>query len=304
MILRSANGRRSLAASLSLAVAALALASCGATPTSAGVVDVVAAEVQYGDVLSQIGGRYVHVTSLISNPAADPHNFEASPRVAQAISSATLVVQNGDGYDAFMNKLESASASPSRVVLSVAALLERRSAANPHLWYVPTAMPLLAASVTRSLATILPRRAEYFRQRDAGFVTSWRRVTSALAAARRAVGGDVVATTEPVGDYLLAAMGLRNDTPFRFQADVMNGIDPSPEDIVAERTLLARHRVTALVYNAQVTSPVTRLVVDQAIQDHVATVPVYEIMPAGLHVQTWMLATISALGAALKGGGR
>lgn len=291
--------RRVTAATMALTLGSIALAGCTPGHATPGVIDVVGAEVQYGDVLAQIGGRYVQVTSFMTSPSTDPHNFEASPSVARAIASARLVVQNGAGYDAFMNKLESASSNPSRVVLSVAAMLDEVSAANPHFWYAPTTMPLVAGYVTNVLAQIAPQHAAYFRERDAQFVTSWRQVTAALAKARRKFAGDAVATTEPVGDYLLAAMGLDNLTPFRFQADVMNGVDPSPEDIVAQQDLMAHHRVAILVYNAQVSSPVTQSLRDLALRDHVAIVPVYEIMPVRMHVQSWMLSTISTLEAAL-----
>ena len=304
MILEKSRRRRVGAAVMALALGALALAGCNSGRATPGVIDVVGAEVQYGDVLAQIGGRYVNVDSLMTSPSTDPHNFEASPRVAQLLATAQLVVQNGAGYDAFMNTLEAASASPSRVVLSVAAMLDRRTAVNPHFWYAPSTMPVVARFVATSLAKIAPQHASYFHARELRFVGQWRRVSAALAAARRAVGGDRVASTEPVGDYLIDAMGLVNLTPFRFQADVMNGIDPSPQDIVTQDNLIARHQIVALVYNAQVSSPLTQSMRELARHDHVAVVPLYEIMPAHEHVQTWILSTIAALVAASSTRGR
>ena len=288
---------------MALTLGSIGLSGCAAQHTPPGVIAVVGAEAQYGDLLSQIGGRYVQVTSFMTSPSTDPHNFEASPSVARTISSAQLIVQNGAGYDVFMNKLESATSNPSRVVLVVAALLDERSAANPHFWYAPTTMPLVAEHVANSLEKIAPRHAEYFRAKLAEFVSSWRPVTSAIQTARRDFAGQPVASTEPVGDYLFTAMGLSNLTPFRFQADVMNGIDPAPEDIVIQQDLIVHHRVAALAYNAQVSSPVTQALSNLALQDHVATVPIDEILPAHLHVQSWMLSTIAALEEPLKMGG-
>jgi zinc/manganese transport system substrate-binding protein len=266
------------------------------------VINVVGAENQYGDVLAQIGGAYVHVTSVMSNPSTDPHNFEASPSVARSIAAAEVIVQNGDGYDAFMNQLESASLSSKRKVVVVAQLRHATTAANPHLWYDPATMPAVAKVVSADLVSIEPLHAQYFRAREAAFVSQWQRVTAAITTARRLDAGQSVATTEPVADYLLAAMGLNNRTPFRFQADVMNGVDPSPEDIVVQRNLLERHQVKAFCFNAQVSSPVTLALINLATQDHVPTVAVYETMPTGLHVQTWMLAEIAAIEAALTHG--
>jgi len=302
MVLRKRPPRhRILLMALALATGSLTLGACNSihsNPSMPGVVDVVGAEVQYGDVISQIGGDYVHVTSIVNNPNTDPHNFEASPRVAQAIASAKLIVQNGAGYDAFMNQLESASPSSTRVVITVSKLLNDVGAINPHLWYLPATMPLVAKGVTEALVKAAPQHAAYFRARQAAFLAQWGRVTAAIAAARLQFRGAPVATTEPVADYLLSAMGLVNLTPWRFQADVMNGIDPAPQDIVTQQDLIAHHAVRALCFNAQVSSPVTVSLRNLATNDHVPTVAVYETMPTRLHVQTWMLAEISAIEAA------
>ena len=285
-----------------LVMGAWGLAGCAPARTTSGAIDVVGAEVQYGDVLSQIGGAYVHVTSIMSNPNTDPHNFGATPGVARAVAQAALIVQNGAGYDSFMDPLEAASSNPSRVVVSVASLRHQTSAANPHFWYDPATMPMVAAAVSDDLAKLAPAHAAYFRAREATFVRSWRAVTSTIDAARRQFVGRRVATTEPVGDYLLSAMGLVVATPFRFQANVMNGVDPSPQDVATQRHLLTSHLVDALCYNAQVTSPVTQSLVDLAGQNHVALVAIYETMPHGLHVQSWMRAEIAAVAGALAHG--
>jgi zinc/manganese transport system substrate-binding protein len=103
-----------------------------------------------------------------------------------------------------------------------------------------------------------------------------------------------------VADYLLTALGLDNLTPFRFQADVMNGVDPSPEDIAFQQSLFARHRVKVFCYNAQVSSTVTTSLRSLAESSGVPVVAVYETMPTpGYDYQSWMLAEIGALTKAL-----
>lgn len=302
MVLKKGRGAARFSAVLGLVGGSLGLAGCTPNHSTPGLINVVGAEVQYGDVMSQIGGAYVHVTSIVNNPNTDPHNFEASPQVAQVIASARLIVQNGAGYDAFMNQLESASPSPTRVVVTASNFFGHGATTNPHLWYQPSTMVLVAKAVVDSLVTTAPRHAAYFRGRAAAFLRQWTRVTAAIATARQRYAGESVATTEPVADYLLSAMGLVVRTPLRFQADVMNGVDPSPEDVVTQQRLITGHVVRALCFNAQVSSPVTLSLRNLATKDHVPTVAVYETMPTGLHVQTWMLAEISALGAALAHG--
>ena len=128
--------------------------------TRPGVIAAVGAENEYADVISQIGGQYVQVTAIMDNPNTDPHSFEASPQVAEDVSAAQLVVQNGLGYDTFMNRIEAAAPDAHRKVVDVQTLLGLPDAtANPHLWYKPTTMPAVANAVADDLAELDPDHA-------------------------------------------------------------------------------------------------------------------------------------------------
>ena len=170
--LRQRRGRRFRRAAAVVAiglVAPVSLAACGSAGSasgvsSTGVVSVVAAENQYGNVAEQIGGRYVHVVSVESNPNTDPHTYEVSPDVAREVSGARLAIQNGVGYDSFMNKIEGASPNSKRRVIDVQNLLGLPdSTPNPHLWYDPKTMPAAAKAMGYDLAAIDPAHAAYFR---------------------------------------------------------------------------------------------------------------------------------------------
>ena len=294
--------RRALVAATVLAVVALALSACNApSPKASGQVRAVGAENEYANVISQIGGRFVQTSAIMSNPNTDPHTFEASTSVARSVASAQLVVQNGVGYDAFINQLESASPNSTRDVIDVQSLLGLPlDTKNPHLWYNPTVMTKVAVKVEKDLARIDPRHDHYFAQRLYAFQTSVLHLDAAIADFRHRFSGTAVATTEPVADYLLTALGLDNLTPFRFQADVMNGVDPSPEDIAFQQSLFATHRVKVFCYNAQVSSTVTTSLRSLAESSGVPVVAVYETMPTpGYDYQSWMLAEIGALTKAL-----
>jgi zinc/manganese transport system substrate-binding protein len=199
------------------------------------VVNAIGAENEYADVLSQIGGRYVHVSSILNNPNTDPHTYESSPSVAQEVSAAQLIVQNGVGYDTFMNKVESASPSSSRkIVVAQHVLGLPTDTPNPHLWYDPKTMPAVARVMASNLSTLQPSHAAYFQANLTKFNTSLQPWLTAIASFKTQYGGTAAATTEPVADYLLTAMGINNMTPFRFQANIMNGVDPNPQDITLE----------------------------------------------------------------------
>lgn len=260
------------------------------------------AESQYANVISQIGGRYVTATAIMSNPDADPHSFEASPSVARTLEDARLIVQNGAGYDTFMQKIEGATPRKGRIVLDVRRLLGLpRSLPNPHLWYSPRTMPTLAAALARALTRLEPSHARYFATRARRFDASLHPWLSALRRLRLRYPHAAVATSEPVADYLLAAAGTTNLTPWPLQADIMNGVDPPAQDITAQENLLNGDRVRAFVYNRQVTDSATQTFEAIARRAGVPTVGVYETMPRGSSYQRWMLAQTHALARALAG---
>jgi zinc/manganese transport system substrate-binding protein len=111
-----------------------------------------------------------------------------------------------------------------------------------------------------------------------------------------------VATTEPVGDYMLAAVGALIRTPWELQADIMNGVDPAPQDISLQDALLSGHGVKLFLYNQQVTDSLTQSFLKTAAAHHVPVVGVYETMPLGYSYQSWMLAEVRALRRAILDG--
>jgi zinc/manganese transport system substrate-binding protein len=290
-----------VAVALAATVAAVwsgdASAVLASTGPGSGKIVAVGAESEYADVISQVGGRYVQTSAIMSNPNTDPHTFEASIAVAREVGGAQLVVQNGLGYDSFMDSIESATPSGDRTVINVQRLLHRPdSTPNPHLWYDPATMPEVASAVAASLSAIQPSHRAYFAANAAAFKASLASVTAAVESFKSAYAGVPVATTEPVADYLLAALGADNRTPWAFQADIMNGVDPSPQSVAAQRGLFTGHKVQAFLYNQQVSDTLTQSFITLAKQNNIPVVGVYETMPApGYDYQTWMRAEVRDL---------
>jgi zinc/manganese transport system substrate-binding protein len=276
----------------------------GSNATKPGVINAVGAENEYANVLGQIGGRYVHVTSILNNPNTDPHTFESSPSVAEEVSSAQLIVQNGVGYDTFMNKIEQASPSSTRKVITVQTVLGLpNTTENPHLWYDPSTMPKAAKAMTKALDEIQPNHATYFNAKLNAFLRSLEPWFHAIAAFRSKNKDVTAATTEPVADYLLTAMGIKNLTPWQFQADIMNGVDPAPQDVSVENGFFTHHTVKIFCYNQQVVDALTTSIRQTALKEGVPVVGVYETMPTpGYNYQTWMLAEVHAIENAIVSG--
>ena len=280
--------------------------ACSSTPTAHSDASILAvgAENEYANVISQIGGKYVRVTAIMSNPNTDPHTFEASPKVAQVVSAAQLVVQNGVGYDPFMDKIEAAAPDSKRKVIDVQTLLRLPdNTSNPHLWYGPSTMPAVAKAVADDLSALAPSHESYFKANLAKFNGSLKTWGQALANLKASFPNAPVATTEPVADYMLQAAGIDNRTPWPLQADIMNGVDPSAQDITQERNLFTEHQVKVFLYNQQVTDSLTRSFLALAHANGIPVVGVYETMPTpGYDYQSWMLAEVNALHKALADG--
>ena len=300
-----------LAAALPL-VAALLASACSSSSSAAGggstdaaasttKITAIGAENEYADVISQVGGKYVQASSIMSNPNTDPHSFEASPAVAREISAAKLIVQNGVGYDDWASTIENADPSDGRQVINVQQLLGLPdSTPNPHLWYKPTTMPAVANAIATDLGQIDPAHASYYKANAASFIASLSAWTTAIGAFKSAHPGTAVATTEPVADYMLQAAGTDNLTPWTFQADVMNGTDPSPQDTELQNSLFTQHKVKVFLYNQQVTDSLTESFIKLATENGIPVVGVYETMPTpGYTYQSWMLAEVNALNKAV-----
>jgi zinc/manganese transport system substrate-binding protein len=203
-----------------------------------------------------------------------------------------------------MNKIEAASPSSSRKIIDVQTLLGLPdSTPNPHLWYLPRTMPAVAQALVGDLSAIQPSHAAYFAANAKRFDASLKPWYAALKAFAAKYPHTAVATTEPVGDYMLQAAGTVNLTPWTLQADIMNGVDPSAQDVTAQNGLFSARRVKVFLYNQQVTDSLTENFLAEAHRDGIPVVGVYETMPVpGYNYQSWMLAEVDALRKAVADG--
>jgi zinc/manganese transport system substrate-binding protein len=288
------RGRLSWAVFGGLAGVAMAVSAAQATP-----IEIVAAENFYGDIAGQIGGDAVAVTSILTNPDRDPHEFEANATTARAIAGAAIVVYNGADYDPWVVKLLSASPSPSRKIIVVAELVGNKAGDNPHLWYEPSTMPAFAKALAATLTRFDPGRASDFAHRLALFRASLRPLDARIVALRRKYAGTPVTATEPVFGYMADALGLamRNRG---FQLAVMNGTEPGASAIAAFQRDLGFRAVKVLFYNAQTTDALTARMRRIAQEAGIPVVGVMETEPPGKDYQEWMLSQLDALDRALS----
>ncbi len=265
-----------------------------------GKIAVVAAQNFYGDIGGQIGGDRVSVTSVLMNADQDPHLFEPSPAVARQIADAQIVIANGAHYDEWVDKLLKTAPRPNRTVISAGKLMKARHGDNPHLWYNPATLPVVAKAIAAALSKTDSAHAAAYSERLAKTLANLDRISQRVAQMRAKHAGTPVAATEPVFGLMADALGLtmRNQ---KFQRALMNETEPSARDIAAFEDDLKKGRVKVLIYNKQVSEKLAERLVTIARTAKVPVVAVTETQPADASFEDWMLSQLDALDKALTG---
>jgi zinc/manganese transport system substrate-binding protein len=283
-------------------IATSALTACGSVASADdGVIQVVAGENFWGDVVQQVGGSHVKVTSVISNPDDDPHEYESSSRNAIAVATSQLVIENGLGYDGFIGKLVESSGAHPKVIDVADVLGVSGEDPNPHLWYDAARLPRVAAAIAGQLGALDPKDKATFEANAQAFDQSLQPLLDVIAQIKDRYRGAKIAYTERVPGYLIDAAGLELGIPASFSQAVEEGSDPSPQDTVAFDDAIKHRTVKVLLYNAQVTDAQTTQIKQLAADSGVPIVGVTETMPPTYqHLQDWQLAQARELLAALQ----
>jgi zinc/manganese transport system substrate-binding protein len=266
---------------------------------------VLAGENTWGDIARQIGGPDVSVISLINDSSTDPHDYESNPIDAAAVARARIVIENGAGYDDFLDKLL-AAAGGSKQVLNVQRIAglsgSAADSANPHFWYSPEYVTKTAHAIEQQLQADEPAHAASFRANLATFLKAYQPYIDTIAEIRRTYGGQAVAYTERVPGYLIDAAGLRLGVPASFAQAIEDGTDPTPHDTAQFDAALKERKVKVLLYNAQVVDDRTKAAKETATQAGVPVVGILENLPKDQpSFQAWQISQAKALLSALGG---
>jgi len=163
------------AAVAALIVVAFGLYACSpsgrSTASPGGPLNVVATTTVLADMVKQVGGADVDVTSIVPKGGV-VETFDPSPRDIGAISEADLVVMNGLGLDDWLEPVVQSAAPDVPVVrlgedlTGVAYVVgdEGGAGTNPHLWLDVTNGVRYAERIAEALAVAAPERADAFRK--------------------------------------------------------------------------------------------------------------------------------------------
>ncbi|WP_406166365.1 zinc ABC transporter substrate-binding protein [Streptomyces canus] len=277
--------------------------SASAAPAASSKVAVVASTNVYGDIVSRIGADKVSVTSVISDPDQDPHSYEASTQNQLALSKAKVVVENGGGYDDFVDRMLKSAGNSSAEVINAVKVSGRTAPKggelNEHVWYDFPTVAKIADRIAAALGTADPANAATYTKNADAFKADLKPLEAKEAQIKKEHGGEAIAITEPVPLYMTGASGLVDRTPTEFSEAIEEGDDVSPKVLQETLALFADKQVEALVYNAQTSGPQTEKSEQAAKAAGIPVVPVTETLPSGKNYLAWMTANVDALANAL-----
>jgi zinc/manganese transport system substrate-binding protein len=259
---------------------------CGLVYANPGLIQVVAAENFYGSVAQNIGAPYVQVTSVLNSPLIDPHRFEASASVAAAVDKANIVIENGVGYDSWMDHLYALS-SKKAVLINVGNILNVLPSQNPHLWYAPQTMPAFAQALTARLCALDPQHKSEYQKNLSYFLQRANLFNFRVNKVKRQVAGETITATEPIFNDLAMALGLKMlNEPIQWK--IMNQVALTPADVEEFESSLTQEQVKLLIYNDQVIDTNVKQFKVVAQKEGLPVVGVSELMPADLTYYDWM----------------
>jgi zinc/manganese transport system substrate-binding protein len=264
-------------------------------------IHVVAAENFWGSIASQLGGNRVQVTSVITNPATDPHDYEPSSADARTFAGAQMVVVNGVGYDPWASQLIAANPVGGRIILTVGDVVGVAPGGNPHRWYSPANVKQAIAAITADYTKLDPKDAAYFRRQERTFETKGlAQYAEYVSTIRRRFGGTAVGASESIFAPLAQALGLRLLTPPRFLNAISEGAEPSAADISAIEHQIATRAIKVWVFNSQNSTPDVARLTAAARKRGIPVVSITETLaPASATFQAWQVRQLRALVLAL-----
>jgi zinc/manganese transport system substrate-binding protein len=267
-----------------------------------GATSVVASTDVWGSVASAVTGDHATVKSIVTSAVDDPHSFEASPADAATITDASLVVYNGGGYDHWVDDV--LSSHPGVTTVNAYSLLPSTlpQPANEHVFYDLETVKAVAAKIADDLAQSDAAHADDYKANASKFADQ----ADTIAASERAIGqahpGASVVATEPVAHYLLVNAGITDKTPEGFTSAIEEDTDPSPADLAATLDLINTHQVSALLFNPQTQTEVTKQLQEAAQRASIPVVTVTETLPQGTDYLTWQRQTVDQLASQLDKG--
>jgi zinc/manganese transport system substrate-binding protein len=288
-----------LASILLMAGISVVLSSSNNANASSDKIKVVAAENFWGDLVSQLGGDHIEVDCIVSDPNADPHEYESTTSDAKEFAKANYIIINGAGYDSWAENLISSGTRQDCKVLNVGDLIGVKEGENPHFWYSSTYVNQAIEEMKKDLQILDPDHANYYEWQYANLTLSLKGYQDICSEISEKYNGTKIAASAEVVEYIAEATDLDLITSTDFMEAICESYDPSAASIVAFQEQLKSGTVSVLVYSSQTVTPITESMKMLAAEEEIPIVYVTHTMPVGMTFQEWMYSEYHDLEVAL-----
>ncbi|WP_273948425.1 metal ABC transporter solute-binding protein [Leuconostoc mesenteroides] len=256
-------------------------------------ITIVASTDFYAEIAKTVVGEHGTATAIIKDANVSPEDYEPTTTVAKKVSGADIVLANGLGYDAWLNKLAKTSKN-TKLIRVGEDVLNKKTGVNPHLWNDPETMSKTANYLATELGKKDPKNRDYYKKNVKKYVASLKPVNDLITKISKKADGQTVAQTEPVFEYMLDALGYKiMDTDF--SEAIEEGNDPSPATLAALKSAITNHKIAFFVNNTQTSSSTVSNLIDLAKKNDIPVVNVTETIPNGENYVSWKLKELKAI---------
>lgn len=256
-------------------------------------ITIVASTGFYAEIAKTVVGEHGTATAIIKDANVSPEDYEPTTTVAKKVSGADIVLANGLGYDAWLNKLAKTSKN-TKLIRVGEDVLNKKTGVNPHLWNDPETMSKTANYLATELGKKDPKNRDYYKKNAKKYVASLKPVNDLITKISKKADGQTVAQTEPVFEYMLDALGYKiMDTDF--SEAIEEGNDPSPATLAALKSAITNHKIAFFVNNTQTSSSTVSNLIDLAKKNDIPVVNVTETIPNGENYVSWKLKELKAI---------
>ncbi|MBZ1525025.1 metal ABC transporter solute-binding protein [Leuconostoc mesenteroides] len=256
-------------------------------------ITIVASTDFYAEIAKTVVGEHGTATAIIKDANVSPEDYEPTTTVAKKVSGADIVLANGLGYDAWLNKLAKTSKN-TKLIRVGEDVLNKKTGVNPHLWNDPETMSKTANYLATELGKKDPKNRDYYKKNAKKYVASLKPVNDLITKISKKADGQTVAQTEPVFEYMLDALGYKiMDTDF--SEAIEEGNDPSPATLAALKSAITNHKIAFFVNNTQTSSSTVSNLIDLAKKNDIPVVNVTETIPNGENYVSWKLKELKAI---------
>ncbi|MET1416735.1 zinc ABC transporter substrate-binding protein [Roseibium sp. HPY-6] len=234
-------------------LAAGLIAALTAFPAFAHDIKVVASFSILGDMVEQVVGDHVEVTTIVG-PDADAHVYQPSVADARSVAEADVIFVNGMGFETWSDTLIAESGTKGTVYVATegitAVLVEGEI--DPHAWNALTNGVIYVQNIADAMSEAMPDHATEFQANAASYISTLYALHAETLQRLAALPEDrrTVVTAHDAFGYLADAYGMNFVAPIGIDTEA----EPSAQELASLITQIREDGVAAL-FVENITSP-------------------------------------------------